>query len=117
MSDAAVELRDLFVSGVVSIIVLFALPVTELCNYLYCYQGYCSKVICVITFPGWTTGRSSFDPRQRRKDFSSSLCPDRLWGPPSLLYIGYRGPFPGGKARPGRDVDHSPLISDEVENE
>jgi hypothetical protein len=24
------------------------------------------------------------------------LCPDRLWGPPSLLYNGYRGSFPRG---------------------
>jgi hypothetical protein len=30
------------------------------------------------------------------EDFSSSLCPDRLWGPPSLLYNGYRGSFPRG---------------------
>jgi hypothetical protein len=30
----------------------------------------------------------------RRKDFFSRLCPDRLWGPPSLLYNGYRGSFP-----------------------
>jgi hypothetical protein len=30
------------------------------------------------------------------KDFSSSLCPDPLWGPPSLLYNGYRGSFPRG---------------------
>jgi hypothetical protein len=37
---------------------------------------------------------------------------DRLWGPPSLLYNGYRG-----KARPGRDADHSPPSSAEVENE
>jgi hypothetical protein len=35
------------------------------------------------------------------------LRPDRLWGPPSLLYDGYRGSFPGGKARPGGDADHS----------
>jgi hypothetical protein len=27
------------------------------------------------------------------------------------------GPFPGGKARPGRDADHSPLSSAEVVNE
>ena len=37
-------------------------------------------------------------------------CPDRPWGPPSLLYNGYRV-FPGGKERPGRDVDSSPPSS------
>jgi hypothetical protein len=43
---------------------------------------------------------------------------DRLWGPPSLLYNGYRGVLsPGVKARPGRDADHSPPSSVEVENE
>jgi hypothetical protein len=31
-------------------------------------------------------------------------------GQPSLLYNGYRSPFPGGKARPGRDADHSPHL-------
>ena len=33
-------------------------------------------------------------------------CPDRPWGPPSLLYNGYRV-FPGGKEGPGRDPDPS----------
>jgi len=32
------------------------------------------------------------------------LSPERPWGPPSLLYNGYRV-FPGGKERPGRDAD------------
>ena len=36
-------------------------------------------------------------------------CPDRPWGPPSLLYKGYRV-LPGGKERPGRDADPSPLL-------
>ena len=36
-----------------------------------------------------------------------SACPDRPWGPTSLLYNGYRV-FPGGKVRPGRAADHSP---------
>jgi hypothetical protein len=31
--------------------------------------------------------------------------PVRPWGPPSLLYNGYRVSFPGVK-RPGRGVDH-----------
>ena len=37
-------------------------------------------------------------------------CPDRSWGPPSLLYSGYRV-FPGDKERPGRDDDPSPPSS------
>jgi hypothetical protein len=37
-------------------------------------------------------------------------CPDRPWGHPSLLYNAYRV-FPGGKERPGRDADPSPLSS------
>jgi len=32
--------------------------------------------------------------------------PGRNWGPPSLLYNGYRV-FPGSKERPGRDADSS----------
>jgi hypothetical protein len=36
-------------------------------------------------------------------------CPDWPWGPPSLLYNGYRV-FPGGKVRLGRPADHSPLL-------
>jgi hypothetical protein len=36
-------------------------------------------------------------------------CPDRPWDLPSLLYNEYRV-FPGGKERPGRDVDLSPLL-------
>ena len=34
---------------------------------------------------------------------------DRSWGPPSLLYNGYRV-FPGGKERPRRYADPSPLL-------
>ena len=39
--------------------------------------------------------------------------PDRPWGPPSLLYNGYRI-FPAGKVLPGRDADPSPPSSAEV---
>jgi hypothetical protein len=37
-------------------------------------------------------------------------CPDRPWGPPSLLYNGYRV-FPGGKERSGNDAEPSPPSS------
>ena len=43
-------------------------------------------------------------------------CPDRPWGPPSLLYNGYRV-FPGGKERPGREADPTPSSSAEVMKE
>jgi len=36
-------------------------------------------------------------------------CPDQLWGPPSLLYNGHRV-FLGGKERPERDANPSPLL-------
>jgi len=39
-----------------------------------------------------------------------SARPDRPWGPPSLLYNGYRV-FPGGKVRLGRAAGHSPPSS------
>ena len=37
-------------------------------------------------------------------------CPDRTWGPPSLLYNGYRV-FPGGKQRQECDADPLPPSS------
>ena len=39
--------------------------------------------------------------------------PDLLWGPPRLIYNGYRV-FPGGVKRPGRGVDHPPPSRAEV---
>jgi hypothetical protein len=52
------------------------------------------------------------------KDFSSSLCVQTGSGAhPASCTMGTGGPFPGGKAWPGRDADHSPLSSAEVVNE
>ena len=45
-----------------------------------------------------------------------SARPHLPWGPPSLLYNGYRV-FPGGKVRPGRAADHSPPPSAAVMEE
>jgi hypothetical protein len=49
-------------------------------------------------------------------NFSSSPCVQTGPGPASYP-MGTGGSFPGGKARPGRDADHSPPSSAEVKNE
>jgi hypothetical protein len=52
------------------------------------------------------------------KDFSSSLFVQTGSGAyPVSCTMGTGGPFPGAKARPGGDADHSPPSSAEVENE
>jgi hypothetical protein len=52
------------------------------------------------------------------KDFSSSLCVQTgSEAHPASSPVGTGGPFPGGKARSGRDADHSPPSSAEVVNE
>ena len=43
-------------------------------------------------------------------------CPDRPWGPPNLLYNGYRI-FSGGKEQPRRDADSSSPSSAVVKEE
>jgi hypothetical protein len=52
------------------------------------------------------------------KDFFSILCVQTGSGVhPASSPMGTGCPFPGGKARPGRDADHSPPSSSEVVNE
>jgi hypothetical protein len=51
-------------------------------------------------------------------DFSSSPCVQTGCGAhPASYLMGTGGSFPGGKARPGRDADHSPPSSAKVKNE
>jgi hypothetical protein len=64
------------------------------------------------------TGQLRFDPRQRWKDFSSNLCVQTGFeAHPDSCTMGTEGPFPGAKARPGGDADHSPLSSAKIKNE
>jgi hypothetical protein len=52
------------------------------------------------------------------EDFSSSLCIQTSSGAqPASCSMDTRGPFPRGKARPGRDADHSPPSTAEIKNE
>jgi hypothetical protein len=56
-------------------------------------------------------------PGRRQKDFSSILCVQTGSGAhPATCTMGIGDTFPGGKALPGRDADHSPPSSAEVEN-
>jgi hypothetical protein len=52
------------------------------------------------------------------EDFSSNPCVQTGSGAhPASYPKGTGGPFPGGKAWPGRDADHSPPSSAGVKNE
>ena len=82
-----------------------ALPLFIVCNiYIYTCRGPGSSV-------GIATGYGLDDPgiESRWGGEIFSTCPDRPWGPPSLLYDGY-WVFPGGIERPGRDADTSPPL-------
>ena len=61
-----------------------------------------------------TTGWTVRDRIPVGKRFSARL--DRPWGPPSVLYNGYRV-YPGGKMQPERGADHSPPSSAAVMEE
>jgi hypothetical protein len=52
-----------------------------------------------------------FDPRQGQRTFPLSSVSRAH---PASCPMGTGGPFPGGKARSGRDADHSPPSSAEV---
>ena len=68
-------------------------------NCLFCVSTYLHRLAT-----GWTVRGSNPGGGEIFR-----TCPDRPWGPASLLYNGYRF-FPGGKERPGRDADPSPLL-------
>jgi hypothetical protein len=52
------------------------------------------------------------------KDFFFNFCVQTGSGAhPASCIMGTGGSFPGGKARPGRDADHSPQSIAEVVNE
>ena len=90
-------LRDLSTSGTKQITEDVALKVS--CRAVSLKEpGLCTR------YSGEDTCRSS-SPGRGKLFFSPPKIPDRFWGPPSLLFNGYRGSFPGVKL-PMRDVDH-----------
>jgi hypothetical protein len=69
--------------------------------FLYCDSGTREK-------KNWKS--LPYCPRKGHRFFSSSNCPDRLWGLPSLLLNGFQGPFPN-LMRSGHNLNHSPPSS------
>jgi hypothetical protein len=62
----------------------------------------------------WPRNRGSIPAGPR--DFSLLQCPERLWGPSSLIFNAYRRRFSPSVKRPEREYNHSPPSSVEVKN-
>jgi hypothetical protein len=78
-----------------------------------CFEGSRFSVVGRLGYGlDGTTVRDS-NPGRSKRLLSSPKRPGRLWGPPSLLYSAYLGPFPGVNL-PGLEVTHSHLCRGEV---
>jgi hypothetical protein len=88
-------------------------PVAALCHVRTDHRRPLLPSIVTRLRDGWP----GFASRQGQGLFFSSppLCPDRLWGPPSLLSIWYRF-FSQGVKQPKPEANHSPPSTAEVKN-
>jgi hypothetical protein len=78
-------------------------------------RGSSGSIVSDYELDNWAIGVRS---PAGAKGFSSILCVQTGSGAHSAsCTMGTVGPFPGDKARPGRDADHSPPSSAEVVNE
>jgi hypothetical protein len=78
---------------------------TVICLMWVLYFVYMDSSVGIAT--GYSLDGSGIEFRWGGEIFRT--CPDRFWGPPSLLYNEYRVSFPG-VMRPGRGVDHPPHL-------
>jgi hypothetical protein len=76
----------------------------------------CNKGAGGAQYSVWLDNRGSI-PCRNKEFFLYPLCSDQSEIQPASYPMGIGGPFLGGKARPGRDADHSPTSSAEVKNE
>jgi len=65
---------------------------------------------------GYWLDNPGFKSQHRQDIFSSPKQSDQLFSPPSFIFKGYQGSFPGVKL-PGCEADHSHLFSAAVTNE
>jgi hypothetical protein len=85
------------------------------CSYINCEPGISGSIVS-----GYELDDRAIEVRSpaEAKDFSSSLCVQTgSKAHPASCTMGTGGPLPRAKTRPGRDADHSPPFSAEVENE
>jgi hypothetical protein len=99
---------------------------TKSLHYCYCYQFhrfshyYISDNVSRDSLVGIATGYELDDQGVGVRVpvgvriFTSPSRPDRHWGPPNLLSNRYRGLFPPGVERPGREAEHLRPTSAEV---
>jgi hypothetical protein len=84
---------------------------------IYCEDEPGSSVSIVSGY-GLDDRAIDFRSRAEAKNFSPNLCVQTGFGShPASCIVGTVGPFPRAKTRPGRDADHSPPSTAEVENE
>jgi hypothetical protein len=85
---------------------------------MYAYIGEPGSSVSVVSDYGLDDRVIEVRSPAGSKDFSSSLSVQTGSGAhPASCTMGTGGPFPGSKARPGRDAYHSPPSSAEVVNE
>jgi hypothetical protein len=84
-------------------------------NKFNCSRGGSGSIVSDYGLDDWAI---EVRPPTETENFSSSPCIQTGSGAhPAFYPMGTGGSFPGGKARPGRDADHSPPSSAEVKNE
>jgi hypothetical protein len=111
LGDNALHIKKIFILQKKSVRIIVDTKPKNLFRVLFrrveilpCQCEYLSglgSVVGIVT--GYRLDGPGIESRWRR-DFPHLSRPD--WGPPNLLYNGYRV-FPGGKERPGRDADPS----------
>jgi hypothetical protein len=93
-----------------------ALRLNKTCSYLQPWE--LGSSVSIVS--GYELDDRAIEVRSpaEAKYFSSSLCVQTGSGAhPASCKMGTGGPFPGAKALPGRNADHSPPSSVEVVNE
>jgi hypothetical protein len=92
---------------------LSSLKRSNLLRNLSWYKNVCNRCSSVSIVSGYGLDTRAIEVRSPAgaKDFSSNLCVWTGSGAHSASCpVGTGRPFPGGKARPGRDADHSPHL-------